>query len=449
MKKHLGTISVIIFISFFMFTSNSCNDTQKQECAEAYLKADSCYKEGGKLIDKNSFVEAFSKFIEVIELLEILPEDMSDDEISLVSKSYYQMSHIAKNVLANSAEIDMLKRALFYQDMIDDSNLYARVIVNLASAYTTFELNDTAQYYINLASHYIDTISDDLDNYYMFQIILSDLYYQKKQYDSCLYVERQVIKFKDRRGLDTKIDSVRLGVIMFHSPYYLKAKPYLLKILEVLDVNNAKFAPIMTLLAKIYERENNADSAAMFQKYAYSMADIERDRYNNSMLISNLYENTKAKRDNKLSALREHKSVQKRNIKIFVIALLVITVVTLAIVTISKKSNKEINKQKTIVGNALQQHIHTIYRNQKNNVYQSILKEFSAVYPDAYEKFQNAHPELTETEQAICLLSFFSFRRKEISIILNIQENTVSKYRNSIVKKIGTTEIEDIMKDYL
>ena len=449
MKKHLGTISVIIFISFFMFTSNSCNDTQKQECAEAYLKADSCYKEGGKLIDKNSFVEAFSKFIEVVELLEILPEDMSDDEISLVSRSYYQMSHIAKNVLANSAEIDMLKRALFYQDMIDDSNLYARVIVNLASAYTTFELNDTAQYYINLASHYIDTTSDDLYNYYTFQIILSDLYYQKKQYDSCLYAERQVIKFKDRRGLDTKLDSVRLGVIMFHSPYYLKAKPYLLKILETMDVNNANFAPIMTLLAKIYERENNADSAAMFQKYAYSMADVERDQYNNSMLISNLYENIKAKRDNKLSALREHKSVQKRNIKIFVIALLVITVVTLAIVTISKKSNKEINKQKTIVGNALQQHIHTIYRNQKNNVYQSILKEFSAVYPDAYEKFQNAHPELTETEQAICLLSFFSFRRKEISIILNIQENTVSKYRNSIVKKIGTTEIEDIMKDYL
>ncbi|MBR5603947.1 MAG: hypothetical protein IKW51_07035, partial [Bacteroidales bacterium] len=314
MRKYFGIISVIVFVSFFMLFSNSCNNTQKQECSEVYLKADSCYKEGGKLIDKNSFVEAFSKFIEVVELLEILPEDMSDDEISLVSRSYYQMSHIAKNVLANSAEIDMLKRALFYQDMIDDSNLYARVIVNLASAYTTFELNDTARYYINLASHYIDTISDDLDNYYMFQIILSDLYYQKKQYDSCLYVERQVIKFKDRRGLDTKLDSVRLGVIMFHSPYYLKAKPYLLKILEVLDVNNANFAPIMTLLAKIYERENNADSAAMFQKYAYSMVDVERDRYSNSMLISNQYENFKAERDDKLSALHEHKTVQKRNV---------------------------------------------------------------------------------------------------------------------------------------
>ena len=136
MKKYLGIISVIIFVSFFMFFSNSCNNTQKQECYEAYLKADSCYKEGVELIDEKSFFEAFPKFIEVVKLLEILPEDMSNDEISLVSRSYYQMSHVAANLLANSAEIDMLKRALFYQDMIVDSNFYARVTVNLASAYT-------------------------------------------------------------------------------------------------------------------------------------------------------------------------------------------------------------------------------------------------------------------------------------------------------------------------
>ena len=449
MRKYFGIISVIVFVSFFMLFSNSCNNTQKQECSEVYLKADSCYKEGVELIDEKSFFEAFPKFIEVVKLLEILPEDMSNDEISLVSRSYYQMSHVAANLLANSAKIDMLKRALFYQDMIVDSNFYARVTVNLASAYTVFEFNDTAQYYINLASPYIDTISDDLYNYIKFQTTLSSLYYQKKQYDSCLYAERQVINLKNRRGLDAKLDSVRLGITMFHSPYCFEAKPYLLKCLEIMDENDANFAPIMTLLAKIYERENNADSAAIFQRYVYSMVDVERDRYSNSMLISNQYENFKAERDDKLSALHEHKTVQKRNVKTFVIALFAMTVITVVIVIISNQNKKKINKQKVIAGSALQQHVHTIYRNQKNNVYQSILREFNAVYPAAFEKFKNAHPELTETEQAICLLSFFSFRRKEISIILNIQDNTVSKYRNSIAKKIGTTEVEDIMKDYL
>lgn len=48
-----------------------------------------------------------------------------------------------------------------------------------------------------------------------------------------------------------------------------------------------------------------------------------------------------------------------------------------------------------------------------------------------------ASENLTETEQKICLLSFLSFRVKEIAHVLNLRENTVSKYKSSISKKNG------------
>ena len=327
----------------------------------------------------------------------------------------------------------------------------AQQTADMAIIYAALGDFENTRYYIDLATPYLDTVSDFVEPYLKTRTSIEYLLWFEEKYDSSFLINQQNIYFKHRRGMDTKNDSLGLGISMYDANFRQRSKPYLLK---VFDIKEGDIQPIsrgltMQYLASIYEEENNLDSVAICREYFEPYVAAQFDRRQEIVYITKQYNDYKAERDSKINSILEQRAVQKRNIKIFVIALLVITVVTHAIVTISKKSNKEINKQKTIVGNALQQHIHTIYRNQKNNVYQSILKEFSAVYPDAYEKFQNAHPELTETEQAICLLSFFSFRRKEISIILNIQDNTVSKYRNSIAKKTDMVEIEDIMKDFV
>jgi DNA-binding NarL/FixJ family response regulator len=119
-------------------------------------------------------------------------------------------------------------------------------------------------------------------------------------------------------------------------------------------------------------------------------------------------------------------------------------VTTVASLTyIFRRNKKNLNKQKDIAGNALQQHVQMIYREQKDNMYQEILKEFTSVYPDALDKLKKTYPELTDTELSVCMLSFFSFRVKDIANILKLRENTVSKYRSSIIKK---TEAKDITK---
>lgn len=451
MKKHIEIISVIIFVSFFMFISNSCNNNLKKEHSEAYLEADSCYNKAIDLLKNDSMTYAFPKLIKTLSLLESLPEDMSRDENLIVSKAYHTISQVFFTMEEPFLLIETNERAINYQKFVNDSNLMAQQTADMAIIYAALGDFENTRYYIDLATPYLDTVSDFVEPYLKTRTSIEYLLWFEEKYDSSFLINQQNIYFKHRRGMDTKNDSLGLGISMYDANFRQRSKPYLLK---VFDIKEGDIQPIsrgltMQYLASIYEEENNLDSVAICREYFEPYVAAQFDRRQEIVYITKLYNDYKAERDSKINSILEQRAVQKRNIKIFAITLLVIAVVALFIVIISNKNKKKINKQKVITGSALQQHVHTIFRNQKNNVYQNILKEFSAVYPDAYEKFQNAHTELTETEQAICLLSFFSFRRKEISIILNIQENTVSKYRNSIVKKIGTTEIEDIMKDYL
>ena len=93
MKRLLNIIPVIVFISFVMVFSNSCINKSKQEQSETYLTAKKYFKDAYRMlnkdiVDNDSIVDAFPKLIEVLRLLEVLPEDMTIDEMSLVSTTY-------------------------------------------------------------------------------------------------------------------------------------------------------------------------------------------------------------------------------------------------------------------------------------------------------------------------------------------------------------------------
>lgn len=97
---------------------------------------------------------------------------------------------------------------------------------------------------------------------------------------------------------------------MFHSPYCLQSKPYLLKALDS-DIDDMKLGAVMSLLARIYEAEGNADSVAFCQKYHASYVKAETDRDSDGLLAVKQYERFKAERDARLQALREEKDARK------------------------------------------------------------------------------------------------------------------------------------------
>ena len=90
-----------------------------------------------------------------------------------------------------------------------------------------------------------------------------------------------------------------------------------------------------------------------------------------------------------------------------------------------------------------------IYRNHEDDAYRHILAEFNLVYPQAIRNLKADHPDLSDAEIGVCLLSFLSFRVKEIGVILGFKENTISKYRAYIRSKTGIEEVGDVLKGYV
>ncbi|MBO5810853.1 MAG: hypothetical protein J6R32_08525 [Bacteroidales bacterium] len=448
MKK----LFVIISALFFMLPLFCCN--HKQEHSEAYLKALSYYEEGINLtsdtpLKNDSLLKALPKFIEAARLLEQLPEDMSKEEISLVSKTYHEMYKIMFLKMSFNTMIDALKRALYYQEMNIDSNMMAILTADLAVTYSSIT-NDTTEimHYIRLAEPYLDT-TDYIEPYLKVKSSLSLALYYIEDDDSSLLVERERMAFKNRRGLDTRKDSIALGMSLYYTPgYKLEAKPYLLKIFKIKEFPEIQRCVIMKYLADIYEEENNIDSMNLCNKYYETYFKLQEDRQLDDAYLSEQYDKYEVERDAKLNTLRKQKNKQERIILTSIIVL-VILLASYIFVFNKKQYNKNILEQEDIIYNALRQHVVTIYHKQKDNIYENILKEFNTFYPDALEKFKDTYPYLTESQQAICMLSFLSFRTKEISLILNLRENTVSKYRNYITKSTGVKSLDDIIRPFI
>lgn len=446
MKRLFCILSIIIFIIPFI----SCK-SKIQEPSETYLLALSYYEEAFNKINheegttpKDSLISSFNKFIEAARIIEYLPEDMTKDEICLTSKIYHQLSQIAFSMMGFNTQVNACKEALYYQEHAIDTNMMATLAADLALTYSTIGDDDElVKYYINYAQSYIDTTSDYIEPYLKTRTSLSTLYYNENKEDSSFIIENEIIAFKHRRGLDTKKDSVTLGMLMYVTPSYKhKAKPYLLKVFETDEIPEVSRCYIIKLLADIYEEENNIDSMEFCRKHHEPYIEKENSRLSDEVYISNIYNNYKTERDAKIKTLREEKNKKKK--RLIVTISLIVAVTTVASLTyIFRRNKKNLNKQKDIAGNALQQHVQMIYREQKDNMYQEILKEFTSVYPDALNKLKKTYPELTDTELSVCMLSFFSFRVKDIANILKLRENTVSKYRSSIIKK---TEAKDITK---
>ena len=89
---------------------------------------------------------------------------------------------------------------------------------------------------------------------------------------------------------------------------------------------------------------------------------------------------------------------------------------------------------------------YAIFSDKYNNKMERIRNEFNTAYPDAIANLKAAHPNLSETEINICMLSFFAFSLKETADIIHLRENTVAKYRTAIKKKL---EIDDLEKIFI
>ena len=342
MKRHLGTISVIAFISFFMLFSNSCHKKAYQDSIERLEKAKLYHSEAIDLYENDSLKQTLSKFIDVLDLIESLPEYMTEEEKLLASKTYCNISRLCLSKLESNIRMIAIQRALYYQNISEevDTIVFSNICLTIASMFQSKTETDSILYYLNMAKPYIDSTYNNGYVYLLSLHVLSTVYYNQEKFDSCFQVKRDMIAYKSRNGLDAKIDSMTLGIQMFHSPYRFQSKPYLLKALEY-ESDDVTTGMVMLLLEKIYQKENNSDSVAFCQKYYKSYAQAEISRVQTANNFFKLYDDYAEKRDAKLEALREQKDMKKRMSLIVIAFVILVTVLFF----IFRKSRMKFNKQ--------------------------------------------------------------------------------------------------------
>ena len=221
----------------------------------------------------------------------------------------------------------------------------------------------------------------------------------------------------------------------------------------------------MSLLARIYEAEGNADSVAFCQRYHASYVKAETDRVSDGLLAVKQYDNYKAERDARLTALREEKASQKAKVlRIIYVIVALLLLAALAFIVYHHRYKKKVVEQHEAIRRDLQKaqgtleakeletlHLkaEAIYNDRHNNKPKRILEVFNVAYPEALPKLKAAYPDLNNTELDICVLSYFPFRMKEIADILDLRENTVSKYRTSIKKKTQAETFEGLWTPFV
>lgn len=133
----------------------------------------------------------------------------------------------------------------------------------------------------------------------------------------------------------------------------------------------------------------------------------------------------------------------KRVILYLLVAVFVIVIVVILLIVFRyrRKKNKELLKIKDSQQQTLINCVSAIYKSSQDNRAKQIFDEFEKTYPGAIARLKAAHPDLSDMEVNVAILSFLHFRAKETADLLGLTENTAMKYRSNIRKKTGKAEL--------
>jgi hypothetical protein len=437
----------------------ACSNRTNAISAEETQQAQNQYDSGVVCLQNDSLMEALPHFFEAANSLERLPEDMTKDEMLLTSKAYFQMANVFRPKMETNAEIDALRQALRYQTVIPDTAWIIKSSLQLADALEVIQENDSALFYLNCVMPLIDTISGDVEDYISAQFLLSCLYYDKGEIDSCVMVQKQIIDFKARRGMDTKNDSVGVGINLFFANFHVAAKPYLLKVMEA-DFDDVKRGAVMSLLGQIYEEENQPDSAAMFHVFSPTYVQAESERVSDGMLAVKQYEQFKAERDARLQALREQKALRKRMATLLWsgLVLMVLAIVVVAIVKRRRRRNASFEagwaqfEQSDIFVRIRERLAADAPKISSKNVEDfshlalsqadfTVLKDaVDAAFGGFATRLSARYPDLSTADLNACCLALTGLSHAEMAVLQGVKYNSFTNRITKIKKTLGTEE---------
>lgn len=437
----------------------ACGNRQKPVPSEVMEQAQNQYDSGCVCLQENSLMLALPHFFEVANSLERLPEDMTDKEMLLTSKAYYQMAQVFRQKMENNAEIDVLRRALDYQKKVCDTTWVIHSSLQLAGSLETIKENDSAWFYLNKVMPLIDTVADHVEDYISARQLLSFLFFDNQQIDSCVVVQQQLIDFKTRRGMDTKNDSVSMGLNLFFAGRHEASKPYLLKVL-VADYGDVERGAIMSLLGQIYEEENQPDSAALFHSFNPTYVEAESERVSDGMLAVKQYEQYKTERDARLQTLRRQKTIRERNGYLLLGGLALLLMTALVTILIKRRTKRNASfaqgwarfEQSDIYVRIRERLAADGPKISSKNVddfahlalgqadFVALKDAVDAAFGGFATRLEKQYPELSAADLNACCLALTGLSHAEMAVLQGVKYNSFTNRITKIKKILGTDE---------
>ena len=261
--------------------------------------------------------------------------------------------------------------------------------------------------------------------------------------------------FKYKDGLYSELENSYYRLGQYDScAYYAEKQLDFMKAMHFETVPNQEQA-IFLHLYKSYENLGNQEEAL---KYAHLYFETQQAIEKQPKAV----EQVKNEYDKKIEMMQLQNEQQAKHYRLYLLLALVLLLLVV-VVWLSNRycKNKEIEilRQKEAYWKlesefqsasqqslqALQQRVMTLYQSGQEDRLKRVLAEFVAAYPQGMEKLQANHPDLTDSERNIVILSFLGFRVKETADLLGLSINTVVKYRTNIRKKVDSKAFSDLV----
>lgn len=253
---------------------------------------------------------------------------------------------------------------------------------------------------------------------------LSNAYFQLGRYDSCLYYSEKLLAY--------------------HKEHYPNIVP-----------DNW----VVDLYRHMYQSHEALGHTKETLEYARLYFEMQQAIEKQPKAV----EQVKNEYDKKLELMQLKNEQQAKRYRLYLLlALVLLSLVVVVWLSNRYRKNKEIEilrqkeayrKLESEFQSASQQSLQALHKRvmalyqleEQEDRLERVLAEFAATYPQGIEKLQANHPNLTDTECNIVILSFLGFRVKETADLLGLSTNTVVKYRTNIRKKVDSKAFSELI----
>ena len=449
----------------------------------AFLSARAHYINGVGCYERDSIIAACKEYLNTLELMETHFLNIATQRITathgatsissdlllwFMDLTYGRLEGLFSKQFMQEPAIVCGKRALAFDTICSfDPYNTSSLFLNLGLQYNKlYELNkepylaDTAEYYFNEALRHLPDTNNRLFIDVVTQLELLKINMGRDFEPSIIVLKRMVAQTLDET--ERLCNYLAIGGIYHSYNQYDSALVYLTPVFEN-EKDPYRQKVVAPYLLEIYLNTGDTVKAAHFARYIADNTATEGESNAQVSTLNELFqrhlqwEQERAKEVERQRAIRHSRWIWMAIAGLLLLVAIAIVVARRGFGKRLKLQQEESSKQleaardalKAKEQDALLTKVTAIYHDKLGNKAKRIFEAFNEAHPDAVAKLKASYPDLTDTELDICVLSHFAFRVKEMADILDLRENTVSKYRSSIKKKAQIRDVESLMNQVL